>query len=88
MLLKANAEQLRKALADIEHAESNGFMFCEAVFKAKDIDKAFVNIEYSDICEKAHPRDPSLDWGRGQDVTKSNRFANGRLIPLTPEPHE
>jgi hypothetical protein len=83
MLLKVNAEQLRKALADIEHAESNGFMYCEAVFKTKDIDKAFVNIEYSDIYEKAHPSDPSLSWGRFQGVAKISRFENGRLVPLT-----
>ena len=80
----ANAEQLRKALKDIEKAEANGFMYCQAVFHLKSygasIDKCI--IEYDDICEKAHPTNGSLDWGRGQRVTEKNRFEDGKLIPI------
>ena len=80
----ANAEQLRKALKDIEKAEANGFMYCQAVFHLKSygasIDKCI--IEYDDLCEKAHPTNRSLDWGRGQGVTERNRFEDGKLIPI------
>ena len=31
----ANADQLRKALKEIEDAEANGFMYCQAVFHLK-----------------------------------------------------
>ncbi len=80
----ANAKQLRKALKDIEKAEANGFMYCQAVFHLKSygasIDKCI--IEYDDICEKAHPTNGSLEWGRGQRVTERNRFEDGKLIPI------
>ena len=78
------AKELRRALKDIEDAEKNGFMYCEAVFtlvsagRMLDSNKA----EYSDMIEKAHPTDGSLDWGRFQGVSKTNKYINGQLVPI------
>ena len=81
----ANADQLRKALKDIEKAEANGFMYCQAVFHLKsygaNIDECV--IEYDNLCEKAHPTNGSLDWGRGQRVTERNKFVDGKLVRIT-----
>ena len=79
-----NAEQLRKALKEIEEAEANGFMYCQAVFHLKSYGASIDNciIEYDDLCEKAHPTKASLDWGRGQGVTKRKKFKDGKLIPI------
>ena len=80
----ANADQLRKALKDIEKAEANGFMYCQAVFHltsyGRSIDKCV--IEYDDLWEKAHSTNGSLDWGRGQRVTERNKFVDGKLIRI------
>lgn len=81
----ATADQLRKALKDIEKAEANGFMYCQAVFHLKSYGRSIDEcvIEYDDLCEKAHPTNPSLDWGRGQRVTERNKFVDGKLKPIT-----
>lgn len=77
-------DELRKALSEIEIAEKNGFKFCLSVFK---FSQAGLMLDqnrsvYSDIIEKAHPVDGSLDWGRFQNVTKNNKFVDGELIPI------
>lgn len=79
-----NAEQLRKALKDIEAAEANGFMYCEAVFKLVQagIMISDCKAEYSDLCEKAHPTNANFDWGRFQRVSKRNKFINGKLVKI------
>ena len=80
----ANAEQLRAALKEIEKAEANGFMFCEAVFHLKEYGESIskCKIVFDDICEKAHPTDGRLNWGRGQEVSARNKFKDGVLIPI------
>ena len=82
--MTTNAEQLRKALKEIEKAEDNGFMFCKAVFHLKTYGANIseCKIEFDDICEKAHPTNESLDWGRGQKVSQRNKFINGELEPV------
>lgn len=79
-----NAQQLRAALQEIEVAESNGFMHCDAVFNLTQAGKnvSSCRAEYSDLIERAHPTDGHLNWGRFQNVTKHNKFVNGKLIPL------
>jgi len=79
-----NAYELRLALKDIERAEKNGFDYCLAVFKLVSTGPCLddCRAEYSDLCEKAHPTDGNLDWGRFQGVTKRHRFINGELKPL------
>lgn len=79
-----NGEQLRKALLDIENAEKNGFMYCEAVFKIAQAGRSISDnkAEYSDLFEKAHPTDGSLNWGRLQGVTKRNKFIDGKLVKI------
>jgi hypothetical protein len=80
-LIQINAEELRKALKDIEGAEKHGFMFCEAVFTQSDRDNVWAVGKYSDMWEKAALDNSSLDWGRGQSVTKDNYFKDGKVIP-------
>lgn len=77
-------DQLRKALADIEAAEKNGFMHCLAVFDITQAGRMIddCRAEYSDLIEKAHPTDGNLSWGRFQGVSRNNRFEKGRLHPL------
>lgn len=81
MLIHINAEQLRKALADIEAAEKNGFMYCLACFDGRPENGTWTEATYMDMSEKAHPSDGTLNWGRGQDVTKRNVFKDGKLTP-------
>jgi len=80
----ANAEQLRKALNEIEKAEKNGFNYCLAVFHMKEYGASISDckIEFDDIYEKAHPTDGSLNWGRGQNVTKRYKFIDGKLVKI------
>jgi hypothetical protein len=78
-----DADQLRNALNEIEHAESRGFHYCLAVFKMISagpcLDDCLAG--YSDLIEKAHPTDTNLNWGRFQCVTRNNRFVDGKLVP-------
>lgn len=78
-MITLSGTQLRLALKEIEIAEKNGFMFCEAIFKPRIVNGVFVDCEYSDLWEKAHPTDARLNWGRFQGVSKSNKFKNGKL---------
>ena len=84
MELCINAKELRKALAEIERAEGNGFHFCLAVFKITSAGYMLSDCLaiYDGLCERAHPTDGNFDWGRGQFVTKYNKFINGRLVPI------
>lgn len=79
-----DAEQLRKALAEIEVAERNGFKHCLAVFRMASAGRMISDnrAEYSDLVEKAHPTDPAFDWGRFQAVSRYNEFRDGKLVPL------
>jgi len=81
MLFKTTATELRKALADLERAEKNGFMFCEAVFNVQEENSYWELGTYSDMIEKAYPTGGHFNWGRGQDVTKNNIFKDGKVIP-------
>ena len=83
MLIQITAEQLRKALADIEAAEQNGFMWCEAVFDASHVDGlGNLCMRYDSMIEKAHPTNGWLNWGRLQGVTRRHKFVDGQLIEL------
>jgi hypothetical protein len=84
-IYKIKAHDLRAALADIERAEANGFLYCEAVFDPQTVDGAFTVLAYSDLSEKAHPTDGRLAWGRFQRVSRRHRFENGKLVPLEAE---
>lgn len=84
--IKINADELRKALKDIEAAEKNGFMYCEAVFSSNPgWNDHWIVGKYVDMLEKAHPTNRSLNWGRGQNVTKRNIFKDGKVIPTDKE---
>jgi len=76
------AEELRKALKEIEEAESNGFMHCLSVFRTSSGGEMLDDnlLEYSDIWVKAHSIDGSLDWGRFQKVYRYYTFSDGKLI--------
>ena len=77
-------DELRKALEEIEAAEANGFMYCTSVFKFKSAGDWLDQCQavYSDMCEKAHPTNGNLNWGRYQGVTKRNKFVDGKLISI------
>jgi hypothetical protein len=79
-----DAEQLRKALAEIEAAEKNGFKYCLAVFFMASAGRMIYQnrAEYSDLMERAHPTNPALNWGRFQSVSRCNRFVDGELVPI------
>ena len=79
-----NADQLRKALLDIERAEANGFMHCEAVFFLASAGPSLGQCVavYSDLSEKAHPTNAALDWGRYPNVTRHNRCVDGELVRI------
>ncbi len=79
MSFEINGLELRKALKEIERAEANGFNYCEAVFEPSGLDGIFVKLSYSDLIEKAHPTDGSLNWGRCQNITKRFKFKDGKL---------
>jgi hypothetical protein len=78
-----DAKQLRKALADIEKAEANGFKYCLAVVRLVSAGRMLGDnkLEYSDMIEKAHPVDARYNWGRFQGVSRRNKFINGKLVP-------
>lgn len=82
-----SADQIRKALADLEAAERNGFMHCLAVFEMSSAGPMLneCRANYSDLLERAHPTIGALNWGRFQRVSQRFRFKNGDLIPL-PQP--
>ncbi len=84
MSMSIGADELRKALADIEQAEANGFMHCLAVFDMASAGPMLDNCraKYSDLLEKAHPTDGNFNWGRFQRVTRRHKFADGELVPL------
>jgi hypothetical protein len=79
-----DAEQLRKALAEIEAADKNGFKHCLAVFYMESAGRMIDQnrAAYSDLVERAHPTDPAFNWGRFQAVSRYNQFINGELVPL------
>lgn len=77
--------QLRKALAEIESAEKNGFDHCLAVFSMTAVGETIsdVRASYSDLLERGHPTDARLNWGRFQLVSKRNKLIGGELVPIT-----
>lgn len=76
------AAELRRALAEIETAEKNGFEHCLAVFRLSQAGYQLMDcrLVYSDLIERAHPTDGRFNWGRHQSVTKRCRFVNGKLV--------
>lgn len=90
MQLTATAAELRKALADIEQAEANGFMHCEAVFYVASAGRCLdqCKLAYSDLSERGHPTDARYNWGRFQGVTRHNRWDpdTKTLTPISPPP--
>lgn len=80
-----DAASLRKALADIERAEANGFQHCLAVFRLTQAGPSLsdVRAEYTDLVERGHPTDARLNWGRFQGVTRKNVLVDGKLKPLS-----
>lgn len=83
MLMAIGADELRKALTDIEAAERNGFMHCLAVLETKGVFHCGnLELRYSDLWERAHVTDPSKDWGRFQGVSRWNKWDGKRLVKL------
>lgn len=87
MSLCISGDELRKALAAIEAAEKNGFMYCLAVFDMASAGPMIYECRarYSDLIERAADNDPSLDWGRFQGVSRRNKFEDGKLVQILKE---
>lgn len=85
MQICINAHELRGALAEIEAAEANGFMHCQAIFGLATAGPSLgdCTMVYSDMLERAHPTDPSKNWGRYQAVSKRNRWDGKKLVPIS-----
>lgn len=75
------ADELRKALSEIERAEKNGFLFCLSVFTFSHAGRSLEDNRavYSDLVENASMTDGRLQWGRFQGITRKYRFVNGKL---------
>lgn len=84
MELCISAQELRRALAEIESAEQHGFHHCLAVFRITSAGQFVYDCQatYSDLLERAHPTDPRLNWGRFQSVSQQCYFRDGRLVPI------
>lgn len=84
MELCIDATELRKALAAIEAAEKNGFMYCLAAVKLASTGPMLDDccVVYDSLIERAHPTDRAFSWGRFQGVTRNNRFVDGKLVPI------
>lgn len=82
-----SAAELRKALAELEAAEANGFMHCLVVLELRQTGPTISDSQagYRDLVVRAHPHDPHLDWGC-QGVSRCYRFEDGQLVPIMPEP--
>jgi len=39
-------------------------------------------MKYDELCERGHPTDANLNWGRGQQVTRDNKLVGGKLVKL------
>jgi len=84
-LLSISPDQLRKALKDIEIAESNGFNCCSAVFQITTTGAMLENIQadYVDIFERAYSNNGHLNnWGRDNYLSKKYKVEDGKLILL------
>jgi len=79
-----SGEELRKALREIEKAEKNGFYHCLAVFELSSVGYMLSDcrLTFSDLWERAHPSDLTLDWGRCQGITRRYKFKDGKLVPI------
>lgn len=77
-----SAKELRKALKRIERAEDNGFNHCLAVFRLSSAGRCLDEclMAYDDLIERAHPTNPHFNWGRGQQVTETCEFRDGKLV--------
>lgn len=82
-----DATELRKALAEIEAAEKNGFNHCLAVLEISSAGPMLSDCRasYSDLIERAHPTNPSLNWGRFQGVSRRHRFEDGKIVKISGE---
>ena len=88
-LFTIEKEELLKALADIDEAEKNGFMFCTPCFEISEMGFSLSDYKakYSDLIEKAHPTNGNFNWGRHQDVSKHNIFIDGELFKKDTPPN-
>lgn len=85
-LAAISGDELRKALAEVEKAEAAGFIASQAVFKLEAKNAVWSDGTFTDVCEKAHPTNPALNWGRDNFLVKGgSTFRNGKLLG---PPHE
>lgn len=83
-----NAEQLRKALEQIEIAEKNGFEACLSIFTITKAGRCVSDClaEHEGLILRAHPTDLSLDWGRiCNQFIDDYLFIEGKLVDLACE---
>jgi hypothetical protein len=80
-LAAISGDELRKALAEVEKAEAAGFIASQAVFNLEMKNSVWGDGTFSDVCEKAHPTNGALNWGRDNFLVKSGaRFVDGKIV--------
>lgn len=79
----ANAEQLRAALKEIEIAEANGIMHCDAIFELVSTGRSVGDsrLQFDRLIVKGHPTDPAQNWGC-YDHYKNHKYMNGDLVEI------
>ena len=77
-------KELKKAMAVIEKAKSAGFFYCEPIFSLISGGKNLHDcvMEYDGIIVRAHPTDPSLNWGRNNYMIENYQFKDGKLYHI------
>jgi hypothetical protein len=81
MIVSLTRKELKRALAAVEKAEAAGFIASEATFTVKQKNSVWFVGKFQDICEKAHPTDGAMDWGRDNFmVERGFTFRDGNLV--------
>jgi hypothetical protein len=81
MIAAISGDELRKALVEVEKAEAAGFVASQAVFNLTMKNGVWGDGEFTDVCEKAHPTNGALNWGRDNFMVRQGfTFRDGRLL--------
>lgn len=83
MEICVTGEELRKALKQIEQAESQGFEHCLSIFTITQAGRCVSDCraEHEGLILRAHPTDGNLNWGRiTNQFLGDYNFIDGKLV--------